>query len=200
MRAPRLEELVIKCLRSTINDPSIIARWASIYREQKLSNQPEVLAEAKRLDADILSIAKTISNLVGRVSDLPPEISADLFYDQIKSLTVKKERLTLAKEKIKTQVQDLGGRDIDETALTERIQRAVSRLESVPKEAQRRILRELIHNIEIHPTKLKIGLYSPIKPRDANNTGPETQKATGTDGLAAKSNFRTNYRLRLLNA
>ena len=190
VRAPRLEELVIKCLKSAISDSSIIAKWAAIYREQTLSNQPVVLAEAKRLDAEILSISKKTCNLVGRIADLPPEVSAELFYEQIKSMTVKKDRLTLAKEKIKTQVQDLGGKDIDEKALTERIRSVVSRIEQVPKEAQRPILKELIHNIEIYPTKLRIGLYSPIKLQYGTSGGPEMQKATGTDGLAAKSNFK----------
>lgn len=101
------------------------AKWATIYRDQTLNNQPEVFAEAKRLDAEILSISKKISNLIGRL------------YDQIKTMTFKKERLVLTKEKIRTQVQDLGGKDIDEKALIERIQRVVARVEQVPKDAQR---------------------------------------------------------------
>ncbi|MGZ6480398.1 MAG: hypothetical protein ACXWQE_13900 [Bdellovibrionales bacterium] len=144
------------------------------------------------MDLEITSISKKISNLVLRVADLPPEVPADLFYGQIKSMTLKKEQLALAKEKIRTQVQDLGGKDIDENALIERILRVVARIEQTPKEAQRPILKELIHDIEIHPTKLKIALYSPIKQRNDSIDSPETQKATGTDGLSAKSKFKSS--------
>ncbi len=93
----------------------------------------------------------------------------------------------LAKEKIKTQVQDLGDKDIDEIALIDRIQSVVARVEQIPKDAQRPILKELIHNIEIHTTKLRIGLYSPIK---LTHDTPEMQKATGTDGLTLKPNSK----------
>lgn len=55
------------------------------------------------------------------------------------------------------------------------IENAVRRIDQVPLEKQRPILKELIHNVEIHPLKLRIEIYVPI---------PETQKATGTDVLA----------------
>lgn len=69
-----------------------------------------------------------------------------------------------------------------------KIGRVVAKLETVPVEQQRPILKELVHNIEIHPMKLKIELYSPIKIGSGLTEGPESQKATGTDGLSL--NFR----------
>ena len=55
----------------------------------------------------------------------------------------------------------------------------------MPIEKQRPVFKEIVHNIEIHPLKLKIELYAPTKAtNEPESHEPETQKATGTDGLA----------------
>jgi site-specific DNA recombinase len=169
VRAPRLEDLVMKCLKSVLADPSLIAKWARIYREQNLSNRPESLAEMKRLDTEITQVKRKSANLIQRVADLPTDISADGFYDQIRQLTQKKDLLQASREKLNLQVRDMALTDVDEDGLAAKIKRAVKQIEDTPPEMQRTVFKDLIRNIEIHPLKLKIELYAPIK-------------ATGTDG------------------
>jgi site-specific DNA recombinase len=72
--------------------------------------------------------------LVQRVSELPPEVPADPFYDQIKQLNQKLTEAKLAKEKIKTKEMDLYGQDIDQDGLKAKIERTLKNLENVPKE------------------------------------------------------------------
>jgi hypothetical protein len=79
-------------------------------------------------------------------------------------------------------LRDQSGRDLDEVALRAKIEMTISELEKTSKEKQRPIFRELIHSIEVHPTKLRIGVFAP--PKDsAPAPESEIQKATGTDGL-----------------
>jgi site-specific DNA recombinase len=181
VRAPRLEELVMKCLKSVLADPSLIAKWAQIYREQNASDQPEVLAETKRLDAEINQVSRKVTNLIQRVSDLPPDISADGFYDQIRQMTQKKEQLQLAREKVGSKLRGLATAEVDQDGLLKKIQLAVERIERASADQQRPIFKEIVHRIEILPMKLKIELYAPTAGQPSE--GPETQKATGTDGL-----------------
>ena len=171
----------MKCLKSVLADPSLIAKWAQIYREQNAGDQPEILSETKRLDAEISQVSRKVTNLIQRVSDLPADISADGFYDQIRQMTQKKEQLQLAREKVSSQLRGLAVTEVDQDGLLKKIQQAVERIEQASADQQRPIFKEIVHKIEILPMKLKIELYAPTTKEPSE--GPETQKATGTDGL-----------------
>ena len=64
--------------------------------------------------------------------------------------------------------------ELDEKNLVENIRRTIDRLDTAPPEKQRPILSNLIKFIEIHPMKVKIGMFTPVK-------------ATGTDGFAIEN-------------
>lgn len=78
-----------------------------------------------------------------------------------------------------TKEMDLRGQDIDQDGLKAKIERTLKNLENVPKEKQRPIFTNLVKFIEIHPMKIKIGMYAPTK---------EQYKATGTDGTPSPGN------------
>ncbi len=66
--------------------------------------------------------------------------------------------------------------EIDEADFEAKIanQRTIERLNAALVEKQRPIFSNLIKFVEIHPMKIKIGMYAPAK---------EALKATGTDGI-----------------
>lgn len=173
VRAPRLEEIVTKSLKILLNNPSLIEKWIEIYKTKTLSELPEVQNRTKQLGQEIQSTTKKINNLVQRVAELPPEVPAEPFYEQIKQLNQKLTEAKLAKEKLKTKEMDITGQDIDQGGLKAKIERTLANLEKAPKEKQRSIFTNLVKFIEIHPMKIKIGLCAPTK---------EQYKATGTDG------------------
>lgn len=179
VRAPRLEEIVTKSLRSLLSDPSLIEKWIEIYRSKTSSELPEVQNRTKQLDQEIQVTTKKINNLVQRVAELPAEVPADPFYEQIKLLNQKLTEAKLAKEKLRTKEMDIYGQDIDQDGLKAKIVRTLKNLENVPKEKQRPIFTNLVKFIEIHPMKIKIGMYAPTK---------EQYKATGTDGAPSPGN------------
>lgn len=183
IRAPRLEEIITKSLRNLLNDPSLIEKWIDIYRSKTSSELPELQNRAKLLDQEIQNVTKKISNLVQRVAELPAEVPADPFYEQIKQLNQKLTEAKIAKEKLKTKEMDLNGQDIDQEGLKAKIERTLKNLEQVPKEKQRPIFTNLVKFIEIHPMKIKIGMYAPSK---------EQMKATGTDGTPSPGNKTQN--------
>ena len=89
VRAPRLEEIVTKSLRSLLSDPSMIEKWIAIYKSKTSTELPDVQNQAKKLDQEVQTTSKRISNLVQRISELPSEVPADAFYEQIKQMTAK---------------------------------------------------------------------------------------------------------------
>ncbi len=125
------------------------------------------------------------AKVVQRVAELPAEVPADPFYEQIKLLNQKLTETKLAKEKLKTKEMDLCGQDIDQDGLKAKIERTLKHLENAPKEKQRPVFTNLVKFIEIHPMKIKIGLYAPSK---------EQMKATGTDGTPSPVNQNQNLK------
>ena len=75
-----------------------------------------------------------------------------------------------AKENLAKQTHELMKQELDEKGLVEKILRTIERLDTAPLEKQRPILGNLKKFIEIHPLKIKIGMFAPAK-------------ATGTDGF-----------------
>lgn len=173
VRAPRLEEIVTRSLMTLLNDPGLIAKWIDIYQSKTTSELPEMQRQAKKLELEIQTTSKRISNLVQRVAELPVEVPADAFYEQIKQMTQKLNDLKLAKENLKTKEMDLRGQKIDQEGFRAKIESVLKNLAQSPKESQRPIFTNLVKFIEIHPMKIKMGLYAPTK---------EPMKATGTDG------------------
>ena len=173
VRAPRLEEIVTKSLKSLLSDPSLIEKWVAIYKSKTSTELPDVQGQTKKMDQEIQTTSKRIANLVQRISELPAEVPAEAFFDQIKQMTAKLNDLKLKKQKLITKEMDLKGQDIDQDGLKAKIERTLANLEKAPKEKQRPIFTSLVKFIEIHPMKIKIGMYAPSK---------EQYKATGTDG------------------
>jgi site-specific DNA recombinase len=173
VRAPRLEEIVTRSLSALLNDPSLITKWIEIYKSKTTRDLPEVQMQGKKLELEIQTTSKRISNLVQRVAELPTEVPADAFYEQIKQMTQRMNELKLAKENLKTKEMDLRGQEVDQDGLRAKIEYVLKNLEKAPKEKQRPIFTNLVKFVEIHPTKIKMGLYAPTK---------EPMKATGTDG------------------
>lgn len=168
VRAPRIEEIVLKSLKQLLNDPKLIEKWVAIYRSKVNQDLPEVQSRQKQIESEILASSKRVNNLVQRVAELPTDLPADLFYAQIRQGQLKIQELKAAKESLAKQTYELMKHEIDEKGLVERS--TIERLDLAPAEKQRPIFGNLIKFVEIHPMKIKMGIYAPVK-------------ATGTDGF-----------------
>ena len=97
VRAPRLEEIVTRSLKSLLSDPSLIEKWVEIYKSKTSTELPDVQGQTKKMDQEIQTTSKRIANLVQRISELPAEVPAEAFFDQIKQMTAKLNDLKLKK-------------------------------------------------------------------------------------------------------
>jgi len=172
VRALRMEEIVLKSLKQLLNEQGLIEKWIEIYKSKTINEIPEIQSSQKRLDIDIQTLSKKVNNLIQRIAELPEDLPADQFYEQIKQMNQKLSEMKQAKEKLSTQSYELMKYAIDEEGLKQKIKRTIENLDQASGDRQRPILSNLIKFIEIHPTKIKLGLFAPT----------EQMKATGTDG------------------
>ncbi len=98
-----------------------------------------------------------------RLADLPQEISADLFYEKIKAINAKLDSAVILKTDLESQKTRTQSDSIDQMALKNRLERALKALESAPKENQRAIFANVIEFAEMHPMKVRLGLYAPTE-------------------------------------
>ena len=189
LRAERMEDVLLKSIKHLLETPNLIEQWLEIYATSAHSEIPALEGKIKSLDGDIESKGKRVQNLVARVSELPPEISADGFYQQIKELNQKVNELRIVKAELISKSIKLKGNAIDKMALVEKLKRTIAKLELTPVENRKPLYSNLIEFAEIHPTKIRVGLHAPtLSPSNHLNQ----YKATGTDGVPSgqNSNFK----------
>jgi hypothetical protein len=96
-----------------------------------------------------------------RLADLPPEISADPIYKQIQSTTEKLKELSSLKANLDLDRTRFASGSVDKNELLFRIKRVINSLEKTPVEDRRPIYSNLIKFAELHPTKIRMGVYAP---------------------------------------
>ena len=109
-------------------------------------------------------LTKRRENLMDRIADLPSEVSADLFYGKIREITKKLESADDLKSELGSQKTKTQSTSIDQSALKTRLERTLKLLDVAPNGNQRAIFSNDIQFAEIHPMKVRLGLYAPTGP------------------------------------
>ncbi len=182
VRAERIETMSIGALKTLITKPGLLDHWMEVYTQSSSSEIPALEGRLKSLDSDIGTNENRMKNLVMRISDLPSDVSADIFFEQIKELKSKVVSLKSTKDELMSKSKVLKGQQIDKDALKAKVARTLRALEHSPVERQKPIFSNLIKFAELHPNRIRIGLYAPVGGIDGT-PGPEKQKATGTEGI-----------------
>lgn len=174
VRAPRIEEMVLKSLKKLAEEPGLLEHWLEIHARKNQTEIPGLEGRLKTVETDLQTQKRRQENLLARLADLPKEIPADLLYDQLKVVQAKAKELEAARENLNWQRSQISNSAIDRERLLFRIRRTIENLEKTPVEKQRPIFNNLIQFAELHATKVRLGLYAPAGPAIA---------ATGTDGI-----------------
>lgn len=141
----------------------------------------------KSISLSIRDNEKRVEILVNRISELPSEVSAAPLLKKLEELQakIKEEKdlyATLEIEKLKTSTKDL-----NEAELKLRVQRAIKRLDEAPKEKQREVFSNLLQFIEIHATKIKLGVYATGENSNDGKGKTESSQRKATGGSTAAS-------------
>lgn len=177
VRAERIEDIVLRSLKTLISKPGLVEHWLDVYAKSSFAEIPALEGRLTTLNADIEAKSKRIENLVTRISQLPDEIPADPFFGQIKDLNGRIAELKTVQAGLLSQSKALKLRGISKPGLLEKVQSAIQRIESLAIDRRRPIYTNLIKFVELHPTKIRIGVFAPTA-----STPDENFKATGTDG------------------
>lgn len=161
VRAPRMEEIILKSLKKLMDDPKLLKTWLEIHASKTSSELPGIEGRLKTVATDIATNQKRIENITARLSDLPPEVPADAIYKQMQAISDKLKELEGAKAKLAIEQARVTNGSIDQTELLFRVKRAINNIEKAPVEARRPIYANLIKFAELYPTKIRMGVYAP---------------------------------------
>lgn len=163
VRAPRIEEIILQSLKKLMDDPALLKTWLNIHAAKTHSEAPAIEGRLNAIEADIIANTKRIENLTLRLADLPSEIPADPIYKQIQSTSEKLKELSSLKANLDIERSQFTSGSVDKNELLFRIKRVINNLEKAPVEDRRPIYANLIKFAELHPTKIRMGVYAPTE-------------------------------------
>ncbi len=134
----------------------------------------------KSLTSDIDTKTRRVQNLISRISELPQEIPADPFFEQIKELNTSLAGLKSVRAELQSKSVQFQMNAIDRQALVKKIERTIESLETTPVKKRRPLYANLIQFAELHPTKIRVGLFAPVKPTSVDDQNGRLA-ATGTE-------------------
>ncbi len=162
VRAEKMEAMVLGFLRELLAKPERIDDMVQAYSQRMASEIPALEGRLKSIANDLRQTERKIENLVARLSELPKEISAEPIYRQLKALNEKLDFLKETRTTFEAEKNKATTKAIDQGGLKQRIQDAVSSLQTAPKDKQRPIFANVIHFAELHPIRVRLGLYAPL--------------------------------------
>jgi site-specific DNA recombinase len=93
VRAEKIEDIILKSLKSITSDEKILDHWLEIYAKGTESALPAIQGKLKSIETNILTHERRNENLVVRLSELPKEVPADEIYKQIQTNAEKMKEL-----------------------------------------------------------------------------------------------------------
>lgn len=183
VRAPKIEEIILGSLKRILDDPALLKTWIGIYVEKNSNELPALEGRLQSIENDIATNQRRIENLTARLADLPPEVSAEPIYKQIQEFTLTLKELERIRSDLNVKTRSLNAGVVDRTELLFRIKRTINALERVPAEDRRPIYANLIKFAELHPTKIRLGVYAPTVPAAhaaAASAGSRFQNVAGS--------------------
>ena len=178
VRAEKIEDVLLKSLKSIAGDEKLLDHWLDIYAKGTVSDLPGVKAKLGSIQREIQTVSKRNENLIERLSELPKEIPADGIYKQIQENSQKVKSLEASLSGLRSEELKMTTQSVDRDGLLFKIKRTIQNLEKTEPEQRRGIYANLIQFAELHPTKVRLGVYAPAEPSGANQT-LETKKAAG---------------------
>ena len=176
VRAERLEDIVLKSIQSILDTPAKLGEITAAYQKHAVTEIPGLEGRLKGLDSELGENAKRAQNLMTRLSDLPPEVSADPIYERLKELNEKKAKLAETRQKLESECKQLTAQAVDTVAFQARLRAALATLRTAPEGKRRPIYASVLKFAEIHPARVRLGLYAPAM---AMTAGASTPAARG---------------------
>jgi hypothetical protein len=149
-------------------DENLLDHWLDIYAKVSVADLPEVKNQLLKIKRDLETYEKRNKNFIERLSDLPQDIPADGIYAQIKDNKNRIDELEKNLAEIQNRERKLSTLSVNREGLMGRVKRSIQNLEMTPIENRRGIYANLIKFAEVHPLKVKIGIYAPVVTSSTN--------------------------------
>ncbi len=151
----KLEDMVWAEIKKLLTDPKMARNLIDIaHRNFKKIDKS---FELKQIEKRLRTVQEKMDNLIDRISDLPKDVSADLFYRQIQKLEHDKDALHDQRHFMESnQAQDLPNEFKGYTSFLKGL-KALSERESA--ETRVRVLQNLLHKVELHEDKINLFYY-----------------------------------------
>jgi hypothetical protein len=158
-----MDKMASEFAQKLLTDSKVLDDAIASYQKSTATDAPGFAGRLKTTESEIRLYEKRSQNLLSRLADLPPDIPADTIYGQLREINSKVSESKTTKARLLDEKHKFESKELDTDALRLRLARAVEIISQTPIENQKPIFENLFQFIELHPTKMRLGLYAPIK-------------------------------------
>ena len=120
---------------------------------------------------------------------------ADPIYARLKELREKNENLAGTRSGLEAEQKKIVSQTVDRDALQAKLRTALSTLRTLPEDKRRPIYASVLKFAEIHPEKVRLGIYAPAMaagaPASAAAAAANPKSTNGTPGLSPRAGSTT---------
>lgn len=156
--AERLEQLVLDRLKNL--DASewllkeLMAAQAGFFEDKEKAQRSEI----KTVENEIQAISGKVATLIDRITSLPKEQDATVFFEKVREMEAQKTRLTDHLIRLKTDQQSAQNSKATEDELKAAIRLVNSSIGEVPPPLKRELVRALVQGVEFGKDRIKVYL------------------------------------------
>ncbi len=177
--AEKLEKIVLNHLRRFAKDPGLVQKI--LEKAQQIHDQSGDHQEVRRLQLQVSGYSRNLEALTERLGELPKDVSASLIFKQMSKLEAAKKVAQERLDELKNGYVGLQELPVDFQSYQSFLELANKVLgEGGDPEVQAKIIKRLVHKIEIGMDKVKIhyyaGQYSLGEVVDSPIATPDTKK------------------------
>ena len=179
IRAERTEDIILNAIQKKITNPQIINQMIKDYEQSSTKKTPKVQGQLLSVEKEIKSLDRKLENLSIRLSEVLHDIPAEPIYEQMRRIKEKREKLMESELFLREELLKRSHLEVDKKRLIENLKTISENLTKSPKERHKEIYTNVIDFIEVHPQKVRLGLYAPAKPVSCVGS---TSVSLGADG------------------
>ncbi len=161
LRAGRVEDIVLDFFQNKILNKNTIEQMIKSYEKISKKESPKVQGQLLSIKKELKSLNTRLENLSQRLSEIPSDISVEPIYQQMRKIKEKREKLLESEFYLNEELLKKNHLKVDKEGFFTKLEKTKQALEKSSKEAQREIYHNVLDFVEVHPQKIRVGLFAP---------------------------------------
>ena len=158
VHAEKIEGLVLGHLKDLDATEWMVKELMATQQSYSTEKESSLKAEIKSTENEVQTLSQKITSLIDRITSLPKEQDAGIFFEKVREMEIQKTRLSDHLIRLKSDFQSIESSTVTESELKEAISFINNNLDKLSPPLRRDLVRGLVHRVEFGKSRIKIYL------------------------------------------